>query len=200
MTKEQKISTNIANNNVSINCKINQINNNHIIGISPTNSSWVTDYHLNIFFPTLLVIIGWRILYLNAKKLATRTESKAILDSITKIYEEIDKLVVDFWLGDLTGQDPESYLMIIMAKFETLNNRTNDLHSRNVDIDKSALNEYYSALTLNCEYRNSITQSECTVLAQNILNTSRQNISNLYINYSKTYKPTYNIIKNFIHS
>ncbi|MBE0456196.1 MAG: hypothetical protein ACTJIB_00480 [Pseudoalteromonas prydzensis] len=200
MTKEQEVSTNIANNNVSINCKINQINNNHIVSISPTKSSWMTDYHLNIFFPTLLVIIGWRILYLNAKKLATRTESKAILDSIIKIYEEIDKLVVDFWLGDLTEQDPESYLMIIMAKFETLNNRTNDLHSRNVDIDKSALNEYYSALTLNCEYRNSITQSECTVLAQNILNTSRQNISNLYINYSKTYKPTYNIIKNFLHS
>lgn len=200
MTKEQKVSTNIAINNVSINCKINHTDNNHIIGINPTKSSWVTDYHLNIFFPTLLVIIGWRILYLNAKKLATRTESKAILDSITKIYEEIDKLVVDFWLGDLTEQDPESYLMIIMAKFETLNNRTNDLHSRNVDIDKSALNEYYSALTLNCEYRNSITQSECTVLAQNILNTSRQNISNLYINYSKTYKPTYNIIKNFLHS
>lgn len=192
-----KLLENTYNKSNTINCKIINIEN---YDIAKPKNSWFSEYHINILIPTILVLIGWRILYLNAKKLATRSESKAILDSIVKMYEELDKLAVDFWLGEVDKQDPQSYLMLVMAKFETLNNRNTDLHKRNVDIDKSVLNNYYSALTLNCEYIKNISQSDCTVYTQNILDLSRKNISALYENYNHTYKPTYKITKSFIRS
>ena len=66
---------------------------------SQTNKNLVSEYHLNILIPTILVIIGWRFLYLNAKKLATRSETKSSIDSVVSIMEEIDKLAITFWLS-----------------------------------------------------------------------------------------------------
>jgi|GEM_PF-3610870 len=192
-----KVEENIYNKNYTVSCEIINIES---YNIAKPKGNWVSEYHINLLIPTLLVLIGWRIIYLNAKKLATRSESKAILDSIIKLYEELDNLAVDFWLGEDEKQDSNRYLMIVMAKFETLSNRSTDLYKRNVNIDKSVLNNYYSALTLNCENIRKMSQSECAIYTQNILDLSRKNISALYENYNHTYKPTYKITKSFVRS
>ncbi|NRA79666.1 MAG: hypothetical protein HRU18_15775 [Pseudoalteromonas sp.] len=176
-----------------------QTDNNFISTFSVKEPSPVSSYHLNILIPTFLVLLGWRIIYLNAKKFATRTESKSLLDTVIKLYDEIDQLAVDFWLGDINEVEPNNYLMLVMSKFETLNNRISDLEKRKVLTNKTELIDYYSALTLNCELIKSTHISVCTENVQKILEKSRKNVSRLYSSFNNTYRPTYNIMNSLIN-
>ena len=157
------------------------------------------DNYLNFAIPIILVILGWRFLYLNAKKIATRSESKSLIDSIIKIIDEIDKEATNFWLSPRVenSMSHEHYLMLVMSKFEVLMSRIDDLEKRKVLIEKKKLSTYYSQLTLNCEFIDSIPITECMNFTQSALDSSRQIASDLFNEFDKVYKPTYKISENF---
>lgn len=55
-----------------------------------------------------LALRGWSVAYKNAIKLATRSESKSIVDSISKLVTEILDLSLDFWLNKASANDDKN--------------------------------------------------------------------------------------------
>lgn len=47
----------------------------------------------------ILVFIGWFVTYNNSLKIATRSESKSIIDAIAKILNEVSDLSLEYWVN-----------------------------------------------------------------------------------------------------
>ncbi|MCS6153649.1 hypothetical protein G3465_12170 [Shewanella baltica] len=106
-------------------------------------------------FPTtvsaILIFIGWRVVYTNAKKLATRSETYAINSRITTLLTDIQKLAEEFWFKSQFNDQPQHYDLLMLAKIKLLGAKLDMLKNRKIDIYEIERQKF--PLRKACTYR-----------------------------------------------
>ncbi|OEE52713.1 hypothetical protein [Vibrio splendidus] len=140
----------------------------------------------------VLVIVGWRVIYHNAKKLATRTESKSFIEDTTKILSDIESLSVDYWLaGRKTRIETEQFVLLVNAKLITLNSRLEILAGRAINVEVVDLSNILQYSTLECEDVDRKSDLYRRERVQVLLDEINSAHANLYKQYQNVYKPTF---------
>jgi hypothetical protein len=80
-----------------------------------------------------LVLIGWRVLYNNAKKIASRNETFAITNRITVLLTEIQNNSEDFWLKGAFKEQPQYYELLILSKIKQISAKLKLLENRKIN-------------------------------------------------------------------
>ncbi|MGR5390822.1 hypothetical protein [Vibrio crassostreae] len=143
-----------------------------------------------------LVIVGWGIIYRNAKKLATRTETKSFIDEVTKQLAVIETNCVDYWLSGRTRRvETDEYILIFNASLMTLNSKLDLLFKRNIDATCVDLAELSTLATYQCEDVDSMTSEAKRAKVQSLLDCINTMHVDLYKEFQRLYKPTFNFKK-----
>lgn len=195
--KVVNIKSDLSDQNLDVSTQVNPVKNTSIQHCMNTPNQLYND--LSVVIPIVgltLVIIGWRVIYKNAKKIATRAETKSLVDDIVKIFNELESLTVHFWLsGRQNRRDADEFILLISAKIQTLTSRIKFLKKRNIDtscINLAALHEY---MTLNCEDVDRRTNEQNREQLQLFLEESNRNVNDLYSEYQKRYSPSFTRFK-----
>jgi hypothetical protein len=151
-----------------------------------------TDY-LSLFTPIasiLLVIIGWNIIYYNAKRIATRNESKSIVDDAVKIIDDIEKTTTEYWLSGRKARIESSiYLILALSKITTLYGRLDILKRRGLDTSSLSMAMLVEHMTLDCEKVDQISDEAKRSQMELFLESSNRFVDNLYLTFEKRYAP-----------
>lgn len=140
-----------------------------------------------------LVIAGWLVVYNNAKRLATRSETKSMLDDAIKIINEIESISVTYWLsGRKERSDHENHELIVLAKQSIFQNRLSLLKERKMILTDDVTNHLSLLIEyaiLDCESADRMPADKRREITQNLLSSSTNLIKSLYTCYMNTYKP-----------
>ncbi|RZK07207.1 MAG: hypothetical protein EOO84_10990 [Pantoea sp.] len=143
----------------------------------------------------ILVLIGWRVVYNNAKKLATRAESKAIVDHLIKLANEISDVSVKFWSAKDEESDAEfksaamAHNVAIGAKISQLNNFVDILLNRDINIDFINIAEIQIQATLDSEQRKGLKLDGRLQRCQESVNACMYFIEHVYKQFEETHPP-----------
>jgi len=86
-------------------------------------------------FSILFIIIGWGVIYHNAKKLSSRTEAHAFANNIVAILKDIEILSEEFWFKSVYNSSPVSYEMLVISKIKIIRKKLNDFSDKRVKIN-----------------------------------------------------------------
>ncbi|MDT3560483.1 MULTISPECIES: hypothetical protein [Cronobacter] len=157
-----------------------------------------------------LVLLGWHVNYKNSVKLATRSESKSLIDAITKIINEISDVSLTYWLrssnkknasvkkvkvyrfkkeaGD-TATESAAYLMNILAKTNQVYKLIEILETRGIYIENSFMSDVIENATLDCEAIDTFTKQGRAVKAQQVVDSCMLLTKSLYDRFQLFYPP-----------
>lgn len=160
-----------------------------------------------------LVFIGWKVTYYNSSKLATRSESKALIDSFTKLINEIADAAIEFWLHksqvdnirtiqkagcaqgiklrikhDNTKSD--QFVNIVLAKTRLVYRYMDMLRERDVVIAQPLIGFLVEKSTLQCEFAGKMSSSDRTIRAQEIIDSAIAIIGEAYTSFQVTHPPS----------
>lgn len=143
----------------------------------------------------LLVIAGWFVVYRNAKRLATRNETKSILDSALSALDCLENLAVDYWLsGRQKRKDTDEFILLISAKLLTFHNRLELLKKRKVRTEIIDLSELATLMTIDCEDVDRMQADNRRERVQEILDSTNNIHSLLYEEFHRMYRPSHRIL------
>ncbi|EFM0342560.1 hypothetical protein CK20_004983 [Escherichia coli] len=156
----------------------------------------------------ILVFIGWFVTYNNSLKIATRSESKSIIDAIAKILNEISDLSLDYWVNKSTPPDSNPfkkknfknsnglhtqsakiYLTAIHGKAIQINKYINLLDERGIKITISYFSNIIDEATMECEKSYCFNKSYRFFRAQNVSSACVDFIMHLYDSFQKNHPP-----------
>ncbi|MDI6634373.1 hypothetical protein [Pantoea dispersa] len=144
---------------------------------------------LSLLGPTL-VLLGWKVVFFNAKRIATRSETKSIVDSSVKLVNEIAELSVSYWVPKIDEKDDHrKFLLTVLAKSSQLQRYINILENRGVMLDMSSLSAIADDATLDAEYATGKVDSEREVKAQTVVETCMAGVMHLYEKFEEVYPP-----------
>lgn len=153
------------------------------------------------FGSILLVLIGWKVVYHNAKKIATRSESKALIDHVLKLSNESVEIAIKFWSSK--DEEEENFIMTSRAftitfgaKMSQILNFIGNLERRDISIDYALAANFQDDATLYAENKKNMTLEEKHEKCQLIVESSLRFIGNLYHEFEKTHPP-YAKVKHF---
>ncbi|QHQ15788.1 hypothetical protein GMW39_07810 [Pectobacterium parmentieri] len=136
----------------------------------------------------VLVFIGWQVVYFNAKKLATRSESKSAIDHLVKILNEISDFGCSYWLsGGKNNGDATFYSLSVMGKVTQSYEFIRILQRRGIDINNDYLSNVSRSATLDCEAVASLPNTELVAHAQGIMDDCMGMISHIYHKFEERY-------------
>ncbi|BCV49594.1 hypothetical protein [Shewanella algae] len=81
-----------------------------------------------------LVLIGWKVIYNNAKKIASRNETYSVSNQILSILSDIQKMSESFWIRDEFNENPQFYELLVLSKTKQISSKIKVLKGRNVDV------------------------------------------------------------------
>lgn len=154
-----------------------------------------------------IALFGWRVAYKNSIRLATRSESKSIIDSVSKLVIEISDLSIDFWLnksspigtcvdeGEMRSEvakkenQSASYLFNVLAKAQQISKLSEVLALRGLSIPDNLLSTVLERTTLDCERAYQISSELRTVRSQEIVSACMQVIHALYETFQFYHPP-----------
>lgn len=157
-----------------------------------------------------LVLFGWRVTYKNSVKLATRSESKSLIDAINKIINDISDVSLTYWLkssnkkkqpikkgkihrfnkkADDTASESSAYILNILAKTNQVYKLIDILQSRGIFIESNLMSDVIEYATLDCEDIDSFTKEERTIRAQEAINSCMLVTKSLYDKFQSFYPP-----------
>ncbi len=152
-------------------------------------------------------LYGWRVAYKNSIKLATRSESKSLIDSVSKLVNEISDLSIDFWLnkssaiGDdqndeqkqkeiiIKTNQSSSYLFNVLAKAQQITKISEVLAVRGLLIPDNLLSTVLEKATLDCETAFMMELSLRTQRTQEIVSSCMGVIHGLYETFQRYHPP-----------
>lgn len=156
----------------------------------------------------ILVFIGWFITYNNSLKIATRSESKSIIDAIAKILNEISDLSLDYWVNKSTP--PESnpfkkksfknskgvhtpsakiFLTAIHGKSIQINKYIKLLEERGLTITISYFSSVIDEATMECEKSYCFNKSYRVLRAQSVSSACVEFMMHLYNSFQENHPP-----------
>ena len=174
---------------------VNNKGTNTYHAINPSQTTLSQDTLFDISIPSLiLIIVGWCVIYHNAKKLATRNETKSLIDELVSQIDKLEKLTTDYWLsGRQSRLDTDAYLLLINAKTQLISSRLKTISHRKIDISGVDLSCLSELMTLNCEDVDKHSLDEKREQMQSFLNEVNEGIESLYSEFYKSYKPSFPI-------
>ncbi|MBL0460807.1 hypothetical protein [Aeromonas dhakensis] len=140
----------------------------------------------------LLVLIGWRVVYQNAKRLATRSETKGFIDDMMKQVSEMEKLAVDFWLASRKERtEPRNYEMLMLAKLSLLNQKIGLLNDRKIETADVIIQVglLQDGMLLDCERADQMSLDERSGKAHEVLSCGKEIQTSLYRQFTTKYPP-----------
>nr|WP_319537241.1 hypothetical protein [uncultured Vibrio sp.] len=141
-----------------------------------------------------LVIVGWFIIYRNAKRLATRAETKSILDSALSELASIESMAVEYWLaGRQKRIESDEFILLISSKLLTFHSRLQLLHGRKVNIQGVDLGDLSTLITIDCEEVDRMQPEAKRERVQEILDSANAVHNELYDEFHTIYKPSFKI-------
>ncbi|WP_417707144.1 hypothetical protein [Rheinheimera aquimaris] len=148
--------------------------------------SWI----FTICSSVLFIVIGWAVVYWNAKKLATRNETKSLLDKAISQLESLTVLATEYWLGGRKERlDDDHYQLLVMAQISRLGLTLNILNARGLGISFDLLAHLTTLTTLDCEKANTMEKSLCHTRGHELNNVSME-LTNHFINaFQNKYAP-----------
>jgi hypothetical protein len=158
----------------------------------------------------VLVLIGWRVVYGNAKKLATRSESKSLIDATSKLVNEISDLSIEYWLieckktskpkiksGYFKNRNKEKvsnesrlYVMNIMAKASQASRYIEILKKRGLELDNKHLAMVCEKATLDCEMAHRFSVTSRATRAQETMAACMDTLASMYVSFEHRHPPT----------
>lgn len=141
------------------------------------------------FVSPLLVLLGWKVVYFNARRIATRSESKSVVDSLIKIINEIADDSVGFWVPKQSLDEPEKYYLSVSAKSSQLQHYINVLNNRGLKLDAGMLSVIADSATLNYENASKMSNSERTLKAHEAVESCMQGVRHIFSQFESTYPP-----------
>ncbi|NUU67048.1 hypothetical protein HQN64_13145 [Enterobacteriaceae bacterium BIT-l23] len=154
-----------------------------------------------------VALIGWRVAYKNSIRLATRSESKSIIDSVSKLVIEISDLSIDFWLNKSSPIDANidaeqknkeirakvdqssSYLFNVLAKAQQISKLSEVLSLRGLSIPDNFLSTVLEKTTLDCETAYQMDHEFRTERSQEIVSACMNVIHKLYETFQFYHPP-----------
>ena len=149
------------------------------------NYSWL----LSLF----IVIVGWYVIYRNACKIATRAETKALVDAALSQLESATKLSLEYWLsGRRVRDDFATYELTIMGSITRLAITIEVLEKRGLEVVpiNDMLAEFSKATTLDAERANSLAPDEVHFRASEVNEVSMDVTTKLLDSFHAKYKPS----------
>lgn len=154
-----------------------------------------------------LVFVGWWVTYCNAMRIATRSESKSIVDSLTKLVSELADISIDYWLkkvshitpppeslhGSVVPVEAAEYLTVLLAKASQAGHYFKLLNIRGIEADASKLSAVLEKTSLDCEIAYCQSASERCVRANEIMSVCMEVIEDIHSNFQAAYPPSKHI-------
>lgn len=145
--------------------------------------------------PIILVFLTWYIVYINAIKIASRSETKSINDEVVKIINNLNELSILFWLSyndekEMKSSDLKLYEFKISSELNKLYKLNNILSDRGLGLLTQDLVDLHENLTLDCEKRiQGLHDNEifCISKAQCVMESCAYSQVNLYLNFESVY-------------
>ncbi|CAM3694000.1 hypothetical protein BS639_11010 [Rouxiella silvae] len=136
----------------------------------------------------ILVLIGWKVVFYNARRIATRSESKSIVDSLVKVINEINDVSVDYWVPK-TSDEFQKYLLTVSAKSSQFQHYVNVLSNRGVKLDVALLSVIADDATLDAEYASAMTDEERIQKAHLVVESSMSGLRHIFSCFENAYPP-----------
>ncbi|MCC3745285.1 hypothetical protein LLQ46_00280 [Rouxiella badensis] len=156
----------------------------------------------------ILVLIGWLVTYNNSLKIATRSESKSLIDAVAKLINEINDLSIDYWVNKSTKPNsnpfkikgyknnksyvtPGSKLFIttIYGKASQAVKYIDFLKERGLKIESTFLSDVIAKSTLECEKSFTFSKGYRNDRAQDVSSQSVIFMMHLYDAFQKVHPP-----------
>lgn len=142
----------------------------------------------------LLIIIGWKVIYANGKRLATRSETKSALDGAIELISQIEQLTTEYWLaGRRYRIDTEKFELLASAKMSMLDSQIKVISRRGIEVPDTSLSDLATDMTLNCERVDQMPPQEIRSQVQIFLNTSSQLKDQLYLAFEERHRPAHSL-------
>jgi len=144
----------------------------------------------------ILIILGWQVIYNNAKKLATRNETKSLIDDIVAIVEKLEGLTTEFWLQSRQSRlDVDVFLLLTQSKLQIFNSRIKIIEKRDISVSEIDLGKFLEFMTLDCENVDSQKPEKKRKQVESLLDESNKCLEHLYAEFQEKYKPSFGILK-----
>jgi hypothetical protein len=137
-------------------------------------------------------VIGWFIVYRNARRLATRSETKSFIDDLMKLVAEIEKVAVDFWLAESEKRtEHRHFQMLMLAKLELLDQKIKIIQERSIVIEELVehVGFFHDGILLDCERVGSMTLDTRIEKANEVLSYGKEIQTSLYKKFANKYPP-----------
>jgi hypothetical protein len=153
------------------------------------NFSWLI-WILTTGASIVIIILGWLVIFFNAKKIATRAETKSILDKGLIQLETLTFVATQFWLEKKSNRlEHEHFELILMGHISRLGLTIIILKNRGLDLTFELLTDLSNCSSLDCEKIDSIDMSELRVRGHQINEISMELTNYLVDCFQKKYRP-----------
>lgn len=117
---------------------------------------------ISVICSAIIALIGWQVIFRNAKKLASRAESYSIISNINSRLNDIKEASDEFWLDTETKKTPLSYDTLVALKLREVQGLLKTLENRHISSQDGpkSVSQVRRACTLNSTKTNEITDSE----------------------------------------
>lgn len=140
----------------------------------------------------MLIIYGWKIIYNNAKKISTRSETKSIVDDSVRIISDLENTTLEYWLtGRKERTDTGVFVLLVSAKIETLSSKIEILRNRGLLVSKDDLAKMSTYITLDSEKVDVFSEEYKREQMQAYLNCSNDYTTSLYNVFQEKYSPVF---------
>lgn len=138
-----------------------------------------------------LVLIGWTVVFGNAKKIATRAESKAMADGISKIINEISELAIEFWLSSSrNGHNSDLYALTVMSKISQATQYSEIIKGRGIVLSDKTFSTMSLKATLDCETASTISNYEASIRAREVVECCTSAVIHVYETFETLHPPS----------
>ncbi|MEY0595848.1 hypothetical protein AB7309_21200 [Providencia manganoxydans] len=141
----------------------------------------------------ILVFITWNVVYANATRISSRSETKSINDEVIKIVNKISDTAISYWSNRIKSIKKEQlmlYRSVVSSEISKLLEYNNLLKDRGITITPKKLAELNDAVTLDCEriFSGGIRNREVEERLNEIISVSTEIQVNLYRQFESIYK------------
>jgi len=113
---------------------------------------------LAIVTSVIFIIIGWKVLYRNARRIAKRNETYALLMKTQNEILHAEKRGLDFWSHPTIRTSLDSYLLALNV--QRIGNLLDLLSKRGLNVDDHYIYRLRNAITLDAEKPGTVTQEK----------------------------------------
>jgi hypothetical protein len=186
---KNSISTREKTYNFTISCQSKELHNCYFQEVETSKT----------YFPYVtfaLIIIGWNVIYRNAKRLATRNETKSLIDDAMKSLQILEDLTLNYWLSrNESSMKADEFQLLVAARLEAFNNQLQQIQRRNINIDDVDLANLSEFMTLNCESVDITHVDEHRIQVQYFLEQANLSRVSLFNDFENRHKPSYGFVK-----